>query len=293
VNTVTDRGQRKPAVAMDDDGDFVIAWQGEVPNGYFIHARRYRAAGQAVPGEIRVNAVAVAGADEPAVAMDPDGDFVVAWHALRADVPGWGIYAQRYGRATTPPRLAGVFVGGTAWAAAFGQYLEARGLGSAAHGFAVGAGGPAPDALPWGNLDRITLVFDAGVIPDRGHLLVEGVSVAEYRLAGFTYDPATRAATWTLGQGIVNERVRVRLADDVTGTELEVRFNVLSGDVDRSGSVNALDVGRVRSRVFARLPVAVPTSAMLPLAARRSNSFLIRGLLLDGAKSLVNSWNRP
>ena len=30
------------------------------------------------------------------VAMDPDGNFVIAWSSFNQDGSGWGVYAQRY-----------------------------------------------------------------------------------------------------------------------------------------------------------------------------------------------------
>ena len=49
--------QSHPAVAMDADGDFVVAWQSYVQDGssYGIFARRFNAAGVAQGGEFQVN----------------------------------------------------------------------------------------------------------------------------------------------------------------------------------------------------------------------------------------------
>jgi uncharacterized repeat protein (TIGR01451 family) len=69
--------------AVDDDGDFMVVWEGTSPSG--IYARRYDAAD--TPGdEITVSS----GGDSPDVAMDADGDAVVVWSS------GGAIKAQRY-----------------------------------------------------------------------------------------------------------------------------------------------------------------------------------------------------
>ena len=48
VNTFTPSGQSFPAVAMDADGDFVVAWNSTARTATFgIFARRFNAAGVA------------------------------------------------------------------------------------------------------------------------------------------------------------------------------------------------------------------------------------------------------
>ena len=82
VNTTTSGNQQSPTVAMDDDGDFVVAWASTDPiSGYGIFAQRFNAAGVKQGGEFRVSAIAFAAQRDPAIAMDADGDFVVAWAA--------------------------------------------------------------------------------------------------------------------------------------------------------------------------------------------------------------------
>ncbi len=57
VNTVTTSSQDLSAVAMDESGDFVIAWQSNGQDGslYGIYAQRFNAFGQKQAGEIPVN----------------------------------------------------------------------------------------------------------------------------------------------------------------------------------------------------------------------------------------------
>src|SRR5688572_1697584 len=90
VNSFVDFPQYMPALAGDADGDFVVVWQsdGQIQGGD-IYARRYSRLGPelAPPPEVpraglendfRVNTTFTGNQNKPAVAMDPDGDFVVA-----------------------------------------------------------------------------------------------------------------------------------------------------------------------------------------------------------------------
>jgi hypothetical protein len=104
ANETTGGIQQTPAVAMDASGNFVIAWtsdQAETPAGDAtgVWARRFTSAGAAQGGEFQVNTYTTNIQERPAVAMDADGDFVVAWQSLAQDGSGQGIYAQRYDNA--------------------------------------------------------------------------------------------------------------------------------------------------------------------------------------------------
>lgn len=103
INTTTAGRQNTPSVAMDDDGDFVIAWTSFDQDGDQggIYAQRFSADGTAQGGEFRVNTTTTSGQLNPAVAMDTDGDFVIAWTSLGQDGSGYGVYAQRYNAAGT------------------------------------------------------------------------------------------------------------------------------------------------------------------------------------------------
>jgi hypothetical protein len=125
-----------PDIAMDDDGDFVVGWEagwygwygyyGGMGGGgggggggasicgvtggggygsYFnaIKARRYNAAG--VPQGAEITATSTTSTvSSAAVAMDADGDFVVAWDGGRYSATP-GVFAQRYTVGPVVPRL--------------------------------------------------------------------------------------------------------------------------------------------------------------------------------------------
>lgn len=78
-NTTTAAGQA-PSVAMDADGDFVVAWS--VPDEVSgVYAQRVRPDGSLV-GTVEVTTSDTYVELSPAAAMDADGDFVVAWHDI-------------------------------------------------------------------------------------------------------------------------------------------------------------------------------------------------------------------
>lgn len=98
VNTFTTNDQGDPSVAMDADGDFVVAWESNGQDGdeTGIYAQRYNANGSVAGSEFRVNTETGANQRDPAVALDADGDFVVAWSGYGQGGDSYGIYAQRY-----------------------------------------------------------------------------------------------------------------------------------------------------------------------------------------------------
>jgi hypothetical protein len=101
VNTWTTSTQILPAIAMDDNGNFVITWQssGQDGGGNGIYAQRYNNAGVPLGSVFRVNTWTTSAQSSPVIAMDSDGDFVVAWQSLGQDGNNYGIYAQRYNSA--------------------------------------------------------------------------------------------------------------------------------------------------------------------------------------------------
>ncbi|MBX9852717.1 MAG: cadherin domain-containing protein [Cytophagaceae bacterium] len=101
VNTYTTNGQQYSSMAMDDEGDFVITWQGSGQDGSYegVYAQRYNAAGLAQGSEFRVNTYTTSSQNNPSIAMDSDGDFVIVWETYNQDGNYFGIYAKRYNAA--------------------------------------------------------------------------------------------------------------------------------------------------------------------------------------------------
>ena len=101
VNTHTTTNQLEPSVAVDSDGDFVITWQSNIQDGSGsgIYAQRYNASGVAQGSEFQANTYTTFAQTQPTIAIDNDGDFVIAWSSYGQDGSGYGVYAQRYNAA--------------------------------------------------------------------------------------------------------------------------------------------------------------------------------------------------
>jgi hypothetical protein len=104
VNTYTTASQGYPAVAMDAGGSFVVTWWGQAGDGDAdgVFAQRYNAAGVPQGGEFRVNTYTTSNQLFPSVAMDPAGDFAIAWSSAYQDGSGSGVFGQRYNAAGVP-----------------------------------------------------------------------------------------------------------------------------------------------------------------------------------------------
>jgi hypothetical protein len=101
VNTTTTRRQKSSDVAMDDNGNFTIVWMSEAQDGSFdgVYGQRFNKDGQKLGAEFRVTQTTNDNQNDPQVAMDADGDFVVTWASKLQDGSGYGVYARRYSKA--------------------------------------------------------------------------------------------------------------------------------------------------------------------------------------------------
>ncbi len=105
INVTASVDQTLPSVAMDANGDYVVAWNRTISNTggvyeYDVDARVYNSAGVAQTGEIVV--AQTTGITRPSVAMDSAGDFVVAYQVLNTTTFLYGISAQRFNLAGSP-----------------------------------------------------------------------------------------------------------------------------------------------------------------------------------------------
>lgn len=83
VNTFTTSTQATTfsrSIASEDNGNFVVVWSSfnQDFSSWGVYGQRYDANGIAQGGEFRVNTFTLTEQQNPAVAMDADGDFVVA-----------------------------------------------------------------------------------------------------------------------------------------------------------------------------------------------------------------------
>lgn len=110
VNSFTTNNQRLPSVASDAGGNFVVAWEsngskGSDTDSYSVQARRYDDSGTPTGDQFQVNTYTRMWQQEPAVAFDGQGDFVVAWESTGSngtDSDGFSIQAKRFNDNGTP-----------------------------------------------------------------------------------------------------------------------------------------------------------------------------------------------
>jgi len=91
VNDFGTNDQTSPAVAMDGAGNFVVVWQSygqdNATAGWGVYGQRYDADGNEIDGEFLINTdETVYDEFEPSVAMDSDGNFVVAWTGIEGNL---------------------------------------------------------------------------------------------------------------------------------------------------------------------------------------------------------------
>jgi hypothetical protein len=103
VNVFTTSTQSSPAAAIDDAGNFVVAWQSfsEDGSGFGIVARRFATNGTPLSGDFVVNTTTSGNQTGPSVAMASDGAFVVAWETPD-DGDLEGVVARRYDASGNP-----------------------------------------------------------------------------------------------------------------------------------------------------------------------------------------------
>lgn len=98
VNQVTALNQSGPSLGMNPNGAYVIAWSSDNQDGNSTAAvaRRYDNAGAAQGNEFIVNTFTTGAQNNPAVGMNANGDFMIAWQSANQDGSLTGVYAQRY-----------------------------------------------------------------------------------------------------------------------------------------------------------------------------------------------------
>ena len=102
VNSYTTNLQRKPAIAMNASGNFVVVWEsGASPttdsSGFSIQARRYFNGGSPAGPQFQVNSYTSLAQVTPAVAIDAAGAFVVTWHNFIHTLdPSGSVHSQKF-----------------------------------------------------------------------------------------------------------------------------------------------------------------------------------------------------
>ena len=97
VNTFTTGSQHDPDVASSGSGDFVVVWTSpQDGSGDGIFAQRFASSGAPLGSEFQVNTFTTGTQDQPAVATDFAGNFVVVWSSLGQEGAGAEVYGQRF-----------------------------------------------------------------------------------------------------------------------------------------------------------------------------------------------------
>ena len=108
VNSYTTLEQDMPAIAGNDEGDFVIVWQSDGADDTTVQsalAQRFDSAGQAVASEFRASFSTAADNSNPEVAMGSNGDFTIVWNG--PNYSGQLVAGRRY--ASDGSSTSGVF----------------------------------------------------------------------------------------------------------------------------------------------------------------------------------------
>jgi len=184
------------------------------------------------------------------------------------------VVSQSVGTVDYPPTITDVLVASTNWSPAFkAEIASSHGDEDGFYRIPVGDTGQlAP--LPWRGVDQIRIVFSEDVAVSQGDLDLLGANVPTYAFAGFSYDPSSFTATWTVSQPLDADKLLVDLSDavqDTTGNSLDgqwsdgasiypsgdgaaggnfqFRFDVLPGDANQSGMTNVRDGLGLRGRI--------------------------------------------
>lgn len=173
---------------------------------------------------------------------------------------------------STPPKIVGVFLDGSAWTGSF-----RTAAGNATYGYAAQTAGNQLTALPWSTIDTIYIQFSEPVGSIPGNLGIRGLNVANYTPSAFSWTtPTVLKVSFSTsfdtdrilleligsgGSGIADpsgnklagswtEGVSTFPTSGSAGTNFQYRFLVGVGDADRNGLIRNADVNLVRSQLF-------------------------------------------
>lgn len=93
INDYINQAQRSPAIAIDKNSNYVIAWEGRGLNSVYddIYARLYDSSGEALGESFKVNTSDAGYQSGVSIDMDDNGNFIIVWRDTSSNV-----YAQRY-----------------------------------------------------------------------------------------------------------------------------------------------------------------------------------------------------
>ena len=94
VNTTTTGDQFSPDVALDPNGNFIVAWESPDGDSSGILAQRFDRLGNFVGSEFALNTYTTGAQLLPTVATSPLGNFVVSWSSFGQDGSNYGVFAR-------------------------------------------------------------------------------------------------------------------------------------------------------------------------------------------------------
>lgn len=104
INTGTERLCFYPDVAMTPSGSFVVTWQhrDRDGSGWGIFARRYDTSGLPLGPDFQVNAITTNDQQNPRVATNSSGEFLVVWDTFSAPPASSDVFGRRFDASGTP-----------------------------------------------------------------------------------------------------------------------------------------------------------------------------------------------
>ena len=98
VNEYEDHYQGLPDIATDKIDSFIVTWQswGQDKNGLGIFASKFDPSATTLKSEFQVNTKTLNDQIHPAIAMDPDGRFVIVWTDCDSSGQPVAIYGQHF-----------------------------------------------------------------------------------------------------------------------------------------------------------------------------------------------------
>ena len=153
------------------------------------------------------------------------------------------------------PQVTDVILSSNSFSAGFVDAIDGQGIGNGnGLGFSL-IGSQQSTSVPWQNIDTLYLRFsaDVGASLASGDIFLTGTNRGNYSLGTISYDTTTKLASIPIIEGIQNDSLVLSIFagtvfDDAglpllgnNGGQFNFRFNVLPGDADGSGQVNAQD----------------------------------------------------
>lgn len=102
VNDSTVYDQEAPVIAVGGQGNYLIAWYEFYLNNPHrgLYGQRYNSSGERIGSNLRLGDVGMK--EDPAIAMHPDGSFILAWSTILEGKSFWTVVAQRFNSLAAP-----------------------------------------------------------------------------------------------------------------------------------------------------------------------------------------------